>query len=363
MINLERGWRGGERQTWLTALGLQEVGIAITVLVRTKGELAKRLAASQINSVECSSSVAALLYLLRSRKRYSHYHAQTSSALTWLAMLRPLLQGAVVFTRRTAFPLTKKDQSPRQQHKQRRSLQWKWGKADAFVAISQAAAADPIQLGFNPRIIPSAVEFVAADTEHIVAFSEQHQLNGRYVLGTVAALSAEKDPLTTVRAVHELWQQRQDFVFLHVGAEGNASAEVRALIQQLGLNEVYKLVGFEARIEDIYRLLHVFVLSSTFEALGSSVLDAFLYAAPVVVTQTGGLVELVADERGIVCAVGDYHAIAAACNRLLDDEELRKRYVLKALEWVQSTHSVPQMVHSYIELYQELTIPNSKSTL
>ena len=352
LINFERGWRGGERQTWLSALGFQEQGLKPVVLVRKGEALAQRLKAAHIPCIECSSVAQALWYLVRTRTHYEVYHAQTSSALTWLASLRFLLKGKVVFTRRTAFPLRRAGLTDRQYEKKLKRLRWKWAKVDEFVAISQAAAKDPQELGFKPVIIPSAVEFIAADTDHIIEFTEKHKLGGRYVLGTVAALTQEKDPTTTIRAVHALWQKRQDFVFLHFGADGDAAPAARALITELGLSEVYCLMGFERHIEDMYRLLHVFVLSSRFEALGSSVLDAFLYAAPVVSTNAGGLVELVAEGRGIACDVGDFEAIAAACHRILDDEPYRNEMILTALRWVQQEHSVAMMVQRYIDLYQ-----------
>lgn len=351
LINFERGWRGGERQTLLTALGLHEQGLRPTVLARQGEPLAQRLAELGIPVIECKSSLHAMWYLIRHRHQYDIYHAQTSAALTWLASLRPLLKGKVVFTRRTAFPLRREGQTETHYQKRIKKLRWKWSKVDEFVAISAAAAHDPQELGFKPIIIPSAVEFVPADTDHIIAFTEQHELGGRYVVGTVAALTREKDPETTIRAVHALWQQRQDFVFLHFGADGDAAPAARALITELGLDGVYKLMGFERRIEDIYRLMHVFVLSSRFEALGSSVLDAFLYAAPVVATNAGGLAELVGDERGVICEVGDFNAIAAACDRILDDEPFRNQMILTALRWVQKEHGVDTMVQSYMDLY------------
>lgn len=359
LLNFERGWRGGERQTLLTAIGLKEQGLAVTVLARQGGVLAERLAQQGISTVLYGSALPALVYLIRHRRAYDVFHAQTSAALTWLSTLGFLLKGKVVFTRRTAFPLRRSQQTQAHYEKRLKKLRWKWSKVDEFVAISEAAAADPRELGFSPHIIPSAVEFVAADTDHIIEFTDQYNLGGRYVLGTVAALSHEKDPLTTIRAIHLLWQQRQDFVFLHFGADGDAAAEARALVKELDLEQVYVFVGFESRIEDMYRLLHVFVLSSKFEALGSSVLDAFLYAAPAVVTNAGGLPELVADERGVLCEVGDFEAIAQACSTILDDEAYRSAMILKALRWVQKEHGVEQMVERYVQLYQNQLSPES----
>lgn len=349
LINLERGWREGERQTLLTAVGLQEAGLKPSVLARRDSPLAQRLNEYKIPVIEKKSSAFALIYLFFNAKKYQIYHAQTSATLTWLASLKWYLKdkGKVVFTRRTAFPI-----SGDQDDKRIKRLIWKWQQVDDFVAISQAAAADPQALGFDPIIIPSAVNYVPADTDYIISYTEKHNLGGIYVLGTSAALSAEKDPCTSIRAIHALWQKRQDFVFLHFGADGDAKAEAVALVKELGLEDVYRFMGFEPRIEDMYRLLHVFVLSSKHEALGTSVLDAFLYVAPVVATKAGGLTELLAEGRGVACEVGDFEAIAAGCDRLLDDMEFKNTMILSALQWVQEHYSVEQMVQSYIELYK-----------
>lgn len=355
LINLERGWRGGERQTLLTAVGLQEEGLKPSALVRKGSPLAKRLKESGIHVIEKKSAAAAFVYLFFNTKKHQIYHAQTSAALTWLAGLKWRLKnkGKIVFTRRTAFPLNTNN-TPIETcgNKRLQRLVWKWQQADAFVAISQAAAADPRALGFDPIIIPSAVNYVPADTDYIISYTEKHNLGGIYVLGTSAALSAEKDPCTSIRAIHALWQKRQDFVFLHFGADGDAKEEAVALVKELGLEDVYRFMGFEPRIEDMYRLLHVFVLSSKHEALGTSVLDAYLYAAPVVATNAGGLAELLAEGRGVACEVGDFEAIAAACDHLLEDKEFRNTMILAALKWVQEHYSVEQMVQSYIELYK-----------
>src|SRR5690606_40823806 len=96
------------------------------------------------------------------------------------------------------------------------------------------------------------------------------------LLATSAALIRDKVPLTLIRAVGELARQRDDFVFVHFGAGGDREAESRAEVQALGLQNVYLFAGFRKGIEDFYSIFDVFVMSSQEEALGSSVLDAFL---------------------------------------------------------------------------------------
>lgn len=340
-LNLERGWRGGERQTLLTMSGLRPAGHDVELLARKGGELARRAAELDFVVHECENAVQVCRFLMSRRRQYDVMHAQTANMMSWLAFLRPWLKARVVFTRRTAFPLRKKESRNA----------WKWQQADALVAISDAASAEPRRLGFDVAVIPSAVEFRPLNSAHLEAFAQEQKLEGRRVLATAAALTVEKDPLTLVAAVHALAQDRSDFVFLHLGAGGSEEAAVHARVHELGLESVYRFAGFHAGIEDLYRLMDVFVLSSRYEALGSSVLDAFLYGVPVVATRAGGLPELLADGRGLLSEVGDPKALATNMARVLDDPALRATMVERAGHYVAREHDPAAMVERYLDVY------------
>lgn len=341
-LNFERGWRGGERQTLLTMRRLLQAGHEVELLARKGGELAQRAAELDFVVHECEGVAAVSRFLLSRRRQYDVMHAQTANMMSWLAFLRPWLKTRIVFTRRTAFPLPRK--------KEARNA-WKWRKADVLVAISDAAAAEPRRLGFNVVVIPSCVEARPLNTAHLKAFSREHQLGGKRVLATAAALTVEKDPLTLVEAVHALAQQRSDFVFLHLGTGGSEEAVARARVRELGLETVYRFTGFHAGVEDLYRVMDVFVLSSRHEALGSSVLDAFLYGVPVVATDAGGLTALLADGRGLTSPVGDAKALAANMARALDDPALRAAMVECATRYVAQEHDPAVMTRRYLEVY------------
>lgn len=340
-MNLERGWRGGERQTLLTMQHMRVAGHEVELLARKGEALARRAAELDFTVHEFDASAAVSRFLLTRRRSYDVMHAQTAQMMTWLALLRPWLQARLVFTRRTAFPLTKNE----------RRNAWKWRQADVLVAISEAAAAEPRRLGLDVVVIPSAVEPRPLNADHLQAFAREHELDGRRVLATAAALTAEKDPLTLIDAVHALAQRRNDFVFLHLGVGGSLEEAAHARVRELGLEQVYRFAGFREGIEDLYRLMDVFVLSSRHEALGSSVLDAFLYGVPVVATNAGGLADLLADGRGLVSEVGDAAALAANLMRALDDPALRATLVEQAQRYVQREHDPAAMAQRYLALY------------
>lgn len=343
-LNFERGWRGGERQTLLSMRQFRDAGHQVSLLARRGSELARSASAEGFLVHEHASVVSLCGFLLRRGRSFDILHAQTANMMTWLALLKPVLGHRVVFTRRTAFAVTRRE----------RRTAWKWSKADVLVAISQAAAAEPRRLGLDVSVIPSAIEAKTLDQDHIDTFARQFNLSGQRVLATAAALTSEKDPCTLIRAVHGLLQLRSDFVFLHLGAGGDAEPQARELVRELGLEQHYLFTGFQANIEDLYRLMDVFVLSSRQEGLGTSVLDAFLYSVPVVSTNAGGLRESLADGRGILCEVGDHQALAAGMDKALSDRGLCAGMVERARAYVLGEHDAGVMAGRYLHEYERL---------
>lgn len=356
-LNFERGWRGGERQTLLTLQQLQQAGHQVSLLARQGDELARRARAAGMTVVECASAPAALWHLLRHGRGFDVLHAQTASCMSWLALLHAWLPGRVVFTRRTAFPVdrqrSEQPQGSSLTGKERRT-RWKWRRADRLAAISQAAATEPRRLGLRVEVIPSAIQVLPEDPDYVAALRARWNPRGLRVLGTTAALTAEKDPLTLIRAVQLLAQRRQDFIFLHFGADGSETPAARELIARLGLEDRYRLAGFEPRPEQAFRLLDGFVLSSRHEALGSSVLDAFVYGVPVAATMAGGLPELLDQGRGRLCAVGDAQALAQAMDDMLDQPDAVRRQAAQARRWALQEHSPATMAQRYLRLYGQL---------
>ena len=343
-LNLEKGWRGGERQTLLTLRGLRAGGHDVALAARTGSPLAERAAAEGIRVLGCRGPAGLARILLTAGWRHDILHAQTAQAMSLLAALRPLLRATVVFTRRTAFD------APGASGRHR----WKWSRADALVAISEAAAAAPRSLGLPVTIIPSAVEADPADPAGTQALQARFGLAGRRVLVTAAALSPEKDPLTLIEAVSILRQDHPDVVCLHCGADGAVADPVRARIAERGLQDHYRLAGFQPHVADALALADVYVSSSRFEALGTSVLDACLAGLPVVATDVGGHREILAPDRGLLVPAGDAAGLARQMAWVLDHPQAARAMADRAQSMTARTYAVPAMVERYERLYRSL---------
>ncbi|AHV91519.1 glycosyltransferase family 4 protein [Bordetella holmesii] len=344
-LNFEKGWRGGERQTLYCMRAFRKAGHEVEILCREGGPLQARARAEGFTAHGVRNVPGQLVFLARHGRSFDLLHSQTANTNTWAVLTKPLHGRPVVFSRRTSFVV-----EPGEEWK----TGFKWRHVDLLVAISEMAASEPRRLGIEPVIIRSAVEPHVIDEANVASLVQEYRLSGRKVLATSAALIRDKDPVTLVRAVGELARQRRDVVFLHFGAGGDREAEARAEVQKLGIGDVYLFTGFRKGVEDFYSIMDVFVMASSEEALGSSVLDAFLQKVPVVSTDAGGLKESLADGRGVLVAVGDHQAMAAGMARCLDDLAFRAEVTQRAYDYVRTEHDVTEMGRRYLAEFERL---------
>jgi len=340
-MNTERGWRGGERQTLLTALYQRKLGHQVELLAHAQGELAKRAHEHGLIVHRAPSGAGFGAWLTLYGRRYDVLHAQTAKVVAWAVLSKIFHHRPVVFSRRTSFPVGSN----------KWATHWKWQQVDQLIAISEAAAAAPRAMGLQPIVIQSAVPVVTPAPERIDAFLTQYQLQGKRLVGTAAALSPEKDPISLIRAAAIVCAQFEDVYFVHWGAAGDASAAAHACVKELGLQERYVMPGFTPAVEQLFPALSVFVMASKFEALGSSVLDAMMQHVPVVSTDAGGLKETLSDGRGLLGAVGDVDAMALNIIALLDQPDQAVAMAARAHAEVIAQYDVERMAQRYLNVY------------
>lgn len=344
-LNLEKGWRGGERQTLLTACAQRELGHNVELVARAGAELSVKAREAGFIVHHARNAISLTSWLAIHGSRFDILHAQTAGAVTGAVLAKPFHRRPVVFSRRTEFPVTTGQIFTR----------LKWQCVDQLVAISQAAASEPRRFGLTPVIIPSATSAITPDIDRISSLLCAQALAGKRLIGTSAVLKPEKDPLTLIQAAARVCQNHPDVVFIHWGADGQSSMAARTLITELGLEKKYLLLGFQKNPEQLYPALSAFVLCSISEALGSSLLDAMSLGIPVIGTNTGGIKEVLAEGRGLLAPVGDSAAIAQHIEWLLSHPESAQEMAAHAKQYVKTEHDVHEMAKKYLTLYAKLS--------
>jgi glycosyltransferase involved in cell wall biosynthesis len=116
-------------------------------------------------------------------------------------------------------------------------------------------------------------------------------------------------------------------------------------------------VTFPGYVNDtsaLYRSADIYVCPSLEEALGLSVLEAMSYGIPAVVTNAGGLPEIVDDTCGVIVQPSDENELASAIRRLAENPELRKTLGANARKRIEDKFSLQAMSEQTFELYTEV---------
>ena len=94
---------------------------------------------------------------------------------------------------------------------------------------------------------------------------------------------------------------------------------------------------------------------SRMESLATTIKESFFLKVPVVATNVGGNPELVQDNiTGLLVPPNDSVSLANAINRLLEDENLRKKLSDNAYQFVVNNMTWEKVIPKYLKFYNEL---------
>jgi L-malate glycosyltransferase len=243
---------------------------------------------------------------------------------------------------------------------------WKYlsPKVDTYVAISRAVRDILISIGVpttKVSIVNSATDArlfnvdrkVERRAELVRAFGLQESTK---ILASVAYFTEQKDHKTLLHALSLVKKQYPDFVCLLAGG-GPLLDETKELAHELGLTAHTRFLGIQPQTEVVNLLLgaDIFVMSSCFEALGTSILDAMLAKTCVVATRAGGIPEIVDDgTTGKLCPVQDPKALSESLLAVLRNDADREALAAQGYKKIRATFSVEKMAEGNRAVYAKL---------
>jgi glycosyltransferase involved in cell wall biosynthesis len=180
----------------------------------------------------------------------------------------------------------------------------------------------------------------------------------RMLFGAVGRLSPEKGFDRLIAAIHRLVERRFDVDLVIIG-EGDARPELSSQIQQLGLADRVRLLGYRSDTADWYEAMDVFVLSSLREGLPNVVLEAMALETPVVATRIAGVPRVIRDgENGLLVEPGDVNQLTAALAGLLAAQEKRSAFAAAGRRTVEESFSFSRRMEKIRAVYDELLCDN-----
>lgn len=145
------------------------------------------------------------------------------------------------------------------------------------------------------------------------------------VVGAVANLKSHKRLDVLIRATAILRAQIPNLRLVIVGT-GPREEDLRRLVHELRLDSTVIFAGFREDAPRVAATCDVFALSSDYEGLSIALIEALALGKPAVVTNVGGLAEVVREGvEGFLVPREDAPQMAERIGRLLLDPSLREQ--------------------------------------
>ncbi|MFB5677003.1 glycosyltransferase family 4 protein [Paenibacillus terreus] len=161
-----------------------------------------------------------------------------------------------------------------------------------------------------------------------------------------------------ISALQLLKQRRSDWV-CWIAGEGDKKEELMQQALAAGIGEDLVFLGQREDVPALLQQADIFVHPSIQDNMPFSVMEAQVSGLPAVVSNAGGLPEMVQHEiTGLVSDVGDVNTLASHLEFLLAHDEVRAHLGETAKVWGTEHWSLDHMIGRYLKAYQRALWPN-----
>lgn len=243
-------------------------------------------------------------------------------------------------------------------------------RCSSVVAVSESVAAD-IRQELGPPVDVRTI-WNAVDLERFTPSGPRLDLDalaglppappGTPTIGLVATFARWKGHHRFLEMLHSLARTHRFRAYIVGGPLYETSSsqvsfdELHAAIERLGLKEHVGLTGFVRDSAAALRGLDVVVHASTSpEPFGLVIAEAMAAGRTVVVSDAGGVAELVAPEQNaLTYPSGDTEAMTRQLRRLLDAPEFRSRLGIEAHRSARQQFHPERVCREFLSLYARL---------
>jgi len=204
------------------------------------------------------------------------------------------------------------------------------------------------------RIIPGGIYLEDfPPTKKIKIINKRYRLKNKKVVLFTGKLTPQKGVCYLIQAAKDIKGE------IYIIGDGPEKKNLEDLTYKLKLKNVHFL-GYmggnkKNELEEFYYRADVFVAPSVWdEPLGLVILEAMTTRTPVIATRKGGIPLAVKDGiNGFLIRPKNSRQIAEACNKLLEDNVLRRKMGIAARQTVEDKFVWKKIAKKYIRLYED----------
>lgn len=231
-----------------------------------------------------------------------------------------------------------------------------WRRADAVIAISSAVKkwlSKQRRVPLDKMVVLHYGVELAPFRRPRVDLRQDWGLDQQAVIGSIGRLEPRKAHDCLLRAMPAILQQTPRAALLIAGHDPwGYGKDLQTVVENLGLQERARLVGFQHDIPSFLHALDVFAFASRSEGFGQVVIEAMAAGKPVVASNIAPMTEIVVDGKtGILVEPQNPGAFAHAISWLLAHREEAQRFGRQGQERVQQYFSAERMLAETLSLY------------
>lgn len=226
--------------------------------------------------------------------------------------------------------------------KEKKIRNWAYRRADVITFQT----ADGI--GYFPKAIAKKAVIIPNPID--AAIPPRYEGERAKKIVTVGRLHSQKNQALLLEAFSDFRKERMDYE-LHIYGEGELEEKLKAYAQKLGIGDNVVWHGFSTRVKEEIADSRMFVLSSDFEGISNSMLEALAMGIPTISTDCpigGARVYIKNNESGLLVPVGDRKALAEAMLRVAGDDELAGRLSVNGAK-VRERYSPGSIAERFLE--------------
>lgn len=145
--------------------------------------------------------------------------------------------------------------------------------------------------------------------------------------------------------------------YLWLAGAGPLENELKAQVQNLGLGDRVRFLGWQYDATPFFKAADIFVCPSRHEPFGNVVAEAFAHQMPVISTASQGPKAMIQDgHNALMTAIDNVEELTHAINRLIHDTDLREKVAVNGFQTYKKNYSEDVVVNNYIQLFKDLIL-------
>ena len=173
---------------------------------------------------------------------------------------------------------------------------------------------------------------------------------------SVGRFCEAKDYFTAIKAISILKQTEVNFKYIIIGY-GELENEIRKWVKIYNVQNKVEIIINPDNLNGYYKNADIYLMTSLFEGLSNTVLEAMGFSLPLVVTNVGDNNKLVQEgKNGFLCEIGDAEYIAEKLIYLINNYEERIKFGELSYKIVSENYSFDKFQSNYINFIESLNI-------